>query len=236
MDAANCRDGRNGRLVLYSARRDERDACGRASREIVDLALTGLERLRHRGAVAADARTGDGGGLLVPIPKSFLLESYVTERPAGDTGAGGPAAALTRASLVDALASGDDLDRFGLAMVFLPQVPAAAAEARALVEQALIDEGAALAGWRPVPVRPEALGDRARATAPRVEQALFQVPDRDPEAGERRCFRVGRRTERAARAAGARLYLASISTRTVTYKALCAADQLAVFYPDLAQE
>ena len=55
----------------------ERDACGigfvadadgRASREIVDLLLEGLRRVRHRGATAADRRTGDGAGLLLPIP------------------------------------------------------------------------------------------------------------------------------------------------------------------------
>ncbi len=56
----------------------------------------------------------------------------------------------------------------------------------------------------------------------------------DPEDAERRCFRAARRAAAAARAAGVALYLASCSTRTVTYKALCAADQLAAFYPDLA--
>ena len=56
----------------------------------------------------------------------------------------------------------------------------------------------------------------------------------DAEDAERRCFRAGRRAVLAARAVGVALYLASCSTRTVTYKALCAADQLAAFYPDLA--
>ncbi|HEY4728665.1 MAG TPA: hypothetical protein VIJ32_10810, partial [Actinomycetes bacterium] len=65
-----------GGRALYDRRRDERDACGigfvadvhgRASRAILDAALAGLERLRHRGAVAADARTGDGAGVLLPL-------------------------------------------------------------------------------------------------------------------------------------------------------------------------
>ena len=55
----------------------ERDACGigfvadaegRASREILSLALEALRRVRHRGAVAADAKSGDGAGVLLPIP------------------------------------------------------------------------------------------------------------------------------------------------------------------------
>src|SRR5205823_4120656 len=43
--------------------------------------------------------------------------------------------------------------------------------------------------------------------------------------------RAHRARVRAERTAGA--YIASLSFRTVTYKALCAADQLAAFYPDL---
>ncbi|MEA2497784.1 MAG: hypothetical protein QOH26_189, partial [Actinomycetota bacterium] len=70
-------------MKLYDARRDERDACGigfvadskgRASRSIVDAALEALCRVRHRGAVAADALTGDGAGLLLPIPTALLSE------------------------------------------------------------------------------------------------------------------------------------------------------------------
>ena len=61
--------------------RSERDACGigfvadahgRASRQILDAALEGLANVRHRGAVAADRRTGDGAGLLLPIPPALV--------------------------------------------------------------------------------------------------------------------------------------------------------------------
>jgi glutamate synthase (ferredoxin) len=206
--------------LLYERHRDERDACGigfvadvhgRASRAILDAALCGLERLRHRGAVAADAKTGDGAGVLVPLPEGFFDGS-------GTGAAGG---------------------RLGVAMAFLPRDLVAAKEARRLVEQALVVEGLELLRWRPVPVEHAALGELARATAPQIEQAVFRVagdahPD-DTEA-ERRCFRAGRRAAQAARTAEVPLYLASCSTRTVTYKALCAADQLAAFYPDLASE
>jgi glutamate synthase domain-containing protein 2/glutamate synthase domain-containing protein 1/glutamate synthase domain-containing protein 3 len=204
--------------VLYDRRRDERDACGigfvadvegRPSRSIVDTALRGLERLRHRGAVAADARTGDGAGLLLPLHAGFYAEP-------DDEVAGGPGG------------------RLGLAMAFLPRDPGQAGAARRAVEAALAAEGLGFRRWRPVPVDEAALGDLARATMPRIEQAVFTAPDADAEGAERRCFRAGRRATRAAATAGAALYLASCSTLTVTYKALCAADQLAGFYPDLA--
>jgi glutamate synthase (ferredoxin) len=48
------------------------DARGRASRAIVAAALGGLACVKHRGAVAADARTADGSGLLAPIPAALF--------------------------------------------------------------------------------------------------------------------------------------------------------------------
>jgi glutamate synthase domain-containing protein 2/glutamate synthase domain-containing protein 1/glutamate synthase domain-containing protein 3 len=201
--------------ALYDQRRDERDACGigfvadahgRPSRAILDVALCGLERLRHRGAVAADARTGDGAGVLLPLGAGF----FEPGQPAPASG------------------------RLGVAMAFLPRDPDAAKEARRLVEQALAAEGLELLRWRLVPVDHGAIGELARATAPSIEQAVFLAPGPDADAAERRCFRAGRRAALAAPAASTTLYLASCSTRTVTYKALCAADQLAAFYPDLA--
>src|SRR5436189_266973 len=76
------------------------------------------------------------------------------------------------------------------------------------------------------------LGNRPTpATGPLIGRAVSAVPT-DGEEAERRCFRAARRATH--QAAGTGLYLASCSTRTVTYKALCAADQLAAFYPDLA--
>ncbi len=209
------------RTPLYDARRDERDACGigfvadvegRWSRDMVEHALCGLERLRHRGAVAADARTGDGAGLLLPLHQEFYA---------------GPGHGPLPGPLAGPL---------GIAMAFLPADAVQAKTARVALERALAAEGLQLERWRSVPVDPEALGDQARASMPLIEQALFRAPGRDGDQAERRCFRAGRRATAEARAAGARLYLASCSTRTVTYKALCAADQLAAFYADLADE
>jgi glutamate synthase (ferredoxin) len=59
----------------------ERDACGigfvadakgRPSREVVDLVLEALRCVKHRGAVAADGKTGDGAGLLLPLAPALL--------------------------------------------------------------------------------------------------------------------------------------------------------------------
>ena len=59
----------------------ERDACGvgfvadrrgRHSHHVLHLALSAVAAMAHRGAVAADARTGDGAGVLTQIPYAVL--------------------------------------------------------------------------------------------------------------------------------------------------------------------
>src|SRR5581483_8740554 len=48
------------------------DVTGEASRGIVELALDGLACVRHRAAVAADGLSGDGAGILAPLPRAFF--------------------------------------------------------------------------------------------------------------------------------------------------------------------
>src|SRR5713226_7489358 len=59
----------------------DHDACGTGfvtrlggapSYDIIQLALTALERLTHRGGVDADGASGDGAGLLTSLPQKFF--------------------------------------------------------------------------------------------------------------------------------------------------------------------
>jgi glutamate synthase (NADPH/NADH) large chain len=59
----------------------ERDSCGfglianlddMPSHWVIETAIAALARLTHRGAVAADGKTGDGCGLLIKFPFGFL--------------------------------------------------------------------------------------------------------------------------------------------------------------------
>ena len=202
-------------MLPYDSTRAERDACGigfvaessgRASRAIVDLTLEALCRVRHRGAVASDALTGDGAGVLLPLPRRILSES----------------------------APSDSDEALGVAMVFLD--PGDPGPGRAAVETACTFEGMKLLGWRRVPTDESALGDRARVTQPLVEQMLLARPDGDGTGNERAAYRARRRIERTARQEGISIYVSSLSFKTVTYKALCAADQLGAFYSDLTDE
>src|SRR6185312_13394826 len=69
----------------------EKDACGlamvatlrgQAGHDIIDLALTALRNLEHRGAVGSDAGTGDGAGILTQMPDAFLRAVVGFELPA----------------------------------------------------------------------------------------------------------------------------------------------------------
>src|SRR6478735_5422603 len=68
----------------------EHDACGvamvadmhgRRSRDIVDKAITALVNLEHRGAKGAEPHTGDGAGILLQVPDSFLLAVVDFDQP-----------------------------------------------------------------------------------------------------------------------------------------------------------
>src|SRR5207253_6231594 len=59
----------------------DHDACGTGfiarlggapSYDIIQFALTALERLTHRGGVDADGASGDGAGLLTSLPQAFF--------------------------------------------------------------------------------------------------------------------------------------------------------------------
>ena len=102
-----------------------------------------------------------------------------------------------------------------------------------LFERSCLQVGMAVRCWRPVPNRPQALGSRARATMPRLWQALIDRPGVSDDDWESLLLRARKRAEREAEAAGIRLYVASASCRTVVYKAMTTGPKLADFYPDL---
>jgi glutamate synthase domain-containing protein 1 len=210
--------------VSYSDRRSRRaelDACGigfvadargEQSREIVELALTGLACVRHRQAIAADGLSGDGAGILVPIPREFFA------RVGGD-------------------AVGGELDpeRLGIVSAFFDLHDAAAVRtAQEAVAEACDVEGIELAGWRSVPVDESHIGAQAKADLPALLQAIMLRPGGADDAdAERRAYRARRRAEARCRDEDVRHYFASWSFATVNYKALVISDRLAGFYPDL---
>lgn len=197
----------------------ERDSCGfglvarlddRPQRAIVDAALVALDRLTHRGAVAADGRSGDGCGLLLRRPEAFLAavaaEAGIGYRPGDACG-----------------------------LVFLPDDDDGDARCRAALADALQARGLAVAGWREVPVDLGACGELARRGMPRLAQVFVHAAgDGDPAGFERRLFLARRAAERAL-AGEAGFYVASLSATTLSYKAMVLPSALPALFSDLAR-
>src|SRR3954453_8546834 len=166
----------------------ERDACGvglvvdikgRPSRDIVERALGGLVNLTHRGGVGADARTGDGAGILTQIPTSLFAEDLAGFGAAG-------------------LGDGD----FAIAMVFLPTDADEAGRAREAFAGAVAEKGLQPLGWRIVPTDASVLGYIAAATQPGIEQLFIRKPEgRSADEFERGLMLARRAGERALLAA-----------------------------------
>jgi len=203
---------------LYDAR-FEHDACGIAfvastsgerSHRIVSMALQALVNLGHRGACGADDDTGDGAGILVQIPDRFFRRAAGVQLPRPG--------------------------EYGVGMVFMPTDRGAAETGESIVAESCHDEGLRVLGWRDVPVDPSVLGASARSSMPAVRQLFVAAIGLADDVLERRLYVLRRVIERRALDAGLgrrELHVASLSARTVAYKGMLTAAQLAPFFDDL---
>ncbi len=205
---------------LYS-RANEHDACGvgfvasidgERSHAIVEKGLQVIVNLIHRGAVGGDANTGDGAGILLPLPHEFFRKIAPQIGfecpPEGDYGAG---------------------------MLFLPHDEARRNALKALAEKTIRDEGLRVLGWRTVPVDGHCLGQKAQEEKPFVEQCF--VTGESGLGLERRLYVIRRLLEKRGmelNGAFEDFYIPSFSGATIVYKGLFLANQVAPFYPDLS--
>ncbi|MEE4189015.1 MAG: glutamate synthase large subunit [Roseobacter sp.] len=186
---------------------------GKPQRSVVENGIKALKAIWHRGAVDADGKTGDGAGIHVQIPAPFFYDQV---RRTGHH----PKTELLMA----------------VGQVFLPRTDFAAQETcRTIVETEVLRMGYYIYGWRHVPVNISVLGEKANATRPEIEQILISnIKGVDEETFERELYVIRRRIEKAAAAAQVQsLYIASLSCRSIIYKGMMLAEQVAEFYPDL---
>jgi glutamate synthase (NADPH/NADH) large chain len=113
----------------------------------------------------------------------------------------------------------------GVGVVFFPENHA---EQRSELEAALVAQNFEVLMWRPVPLRAKVLGEIAAQTQPSIWHVLLTSDEK--AAFNRRLFLARKQFERS----GLPGYVASMSSATMVYKALCAGRLLADFYPDLA--
>lgn len=200
----------------------ETDACGMgfvaqidgiASHQLVDYALTMLERMNHRGGTGAEPDTGDGAGMLLAMPDEFFRlkakEEEIDLPPLGD---------------------------YAVAQLFLPQDKIA----KTILEDSLISEikrlGFHVLLSRDVPFNYDNCGPAAQEIMPSFVQLFIEKPTEtnSERAFEDSLFRLRRKLEKTF--AADELFICSLSSKTIVYKGMLHAFQVRLFYPDLSDE
>jgi len=109
----------------------------------VEDAITALSRMMHRGAIAADGKSGDGSGLLFSMPKDFFRKV--------------------------ARENGIDLpETFGIGVIFSTDE-----SQKEIVEEYCQRNDLKVVLWREVPVNIDVLGDLALKTMPKIYHAFI---------------------------------------------------------------
>ncbi len=203
----------------------ERDSCGvgfvanisgQRNHDVLQKAIQAVVNLTHRGAIAGDAKTGDGAGILTQIPQKLFAREAA--KLAGERG--------TR------FKPGD----MAVGMFFLPREKELADRCRKIVQEEAAEEKLVWLGWRPVPVDPSVLGNHARASQPEIVQALLARPETiSVEEYERLLYLVRNSIEQKILHLGVEgFYIPSFSNHTLVYKGLFVASQLKKFFLDLS--
>jgi glutamate synthase (ferredoxin) len=203
--------------TLYDPR-FEHDACGvgfaaditgAKSRIVLDRALEAVVNLTHRGAVSADAKTGDGAGISTQIPRKIFTPE-----------------ANSRGYFFD-----NDED-VAVGVAFLDKDKFSASQT--IIENAIAGQSLIMIGWRTVPTNPSVLGEQGTATMPNIEHFLVGRPENvTPDDFSRRLYLARKTAERFFLERQVSCYIPSLSERTIVYKGLLVATQLQGFYEDL---
>ncbi|MBN2894920.1 MAG: glutamate synthase large subunit [Campylobacterales bacterium] len=202
-------------LEHHDLLRSFKDNCGfglianiknRASHENLENAITALERMMHRGAVAADGKTGDGSGLLLSMPHEFMR--YVTKT------------------------AGVELpEMYAVATVFTKDKSQLLTIADICLENDL-----KVIYERVVPVNTNALGEQALSSLPLIVQ-LFIIPN-SIMATQRfeALLYLSRKESEHHFIEDEDFYIASMSSKVISYKGLVMPTHIKEFYKDFQDE
>lgn len=181
---------------------------GQPSHRLLETAIESLTCMTHRGGIAADGKTGDGCGLLLQMPDSFM-RAEAQAHFAKDLG-----------------------QHYAVGMIFMGAEPAAQQASKAALESALAGNELAVIGWREVPLNPEVCGEIALDQLPHIEQVFIDAEKLDHAQVTARLF-MARRQAEIAMVDDPDFYICSLSDQVVSYKGLVMPADLARFYPDL---
>lgn len=195
--------------------RSFKDNCGfgliasiknRPSHENLENAITALERMMHRGAVAADGKTGDGSGLLLSLPHEFMRTA------AAEAGVELP-------------------EMYAVAVVFTRD-----ASTLAHFEKICMANDLKVVLDRIVPVDTNALGEQALATLPEIHHIFITPNSLMASQRFDALLYLSRKEIEHALVSDSDFYIASMSARVVSYKGLIMPTHIKEFYTDLQNE
>ena len=201
---------------LYDSR-FETDSCGNgmiahikgiASRKLLDIAIESLRNMSHRGAKAADGKSGDGCGVLLGLPIDFFKQ---------------------KADELSIKLS----ESWTVGSVFFPQDEKLYATILAAFKKVLARHSLALLGIREVPINPSVLGEHAQWTMPKIEQVY--IADLALKSGSflNRLYCARREIEAKFEEHREEFFICTLHPKLISYKGLVIPDNLAIFYPDL---
>src|SRR6516164_5759431 len=184
------------------------DIAGRKSNDIVRRSLQVLVNLQHRGAKGCEENTGDGAGILIQIPHEFLkaeCKKLGFDLPSPGT--------------------------YGVGMVCLPRDSYTQRWCMEIIEAAITRAGQKLLGWRDVPTNNSPIGDSAKAVEPVFKQVFVERNQylKSVDDFERKLYLIRKRIEKTT----SEMYFGSFSARTLIYKGMLSAEQMAIYFPDL---
>ncbi|MDO9552668.1 glutamate synthase large subunit [Rhodonellum sp.] len=202
----------------------EHDSCGigavvnvkgNKTHETISDALFMLSNMEHRGGRGSDPKTGDGAGILIQIPHSFLKE--VSSRAGFNIPEAG---------------------NYGVGMTFFPRNKQLYKKSKEQLNQIIKDLGFKLIGYREVPVDETVPGSGALEVMPNIEQVF--VSHQEGLQGidlERKLYVLRNYSSRIINetisGVNNAFYFASFSAFTLIYKGQLRTDQVLPFYKDL---
>ncbi len=202
----------------------ERDSCGVGliadlkavpTKYIVESALTMLANMKHRGACGFEQNTGDGAGILTQIPHEFLQNIFL---------------GLQRKL--------PPLGKYGLGMFFFPKDKIKQEKCRKIVEVKCKEYDFEIIYQRDVPTDSTMIGASALREEPKIIQLVLKSIGFNNKDIENRLYFLRNTILQTIHLSDPELfddfYIASLSSRTVVYKGMLTATQLAKYYTDLS--
>ncbi|MCH7407823.1 glutamate synthase large subunit [Belliella sp. DSM 111904] len=202
----------------------EHDSCGIGAvvnvkglktHETISDALYMLSNMEHRGGRGSDPKTGDGAGILIQVPHSFLKE--VTQRAGFEIPGEGS---------------------YGVGMTFFPKNKQLYKKSKERLNQIIKELGFKLLGYRQVPVDETVPGSGALDVMPIIEQVFVRHEDGLQDIDlERKLYVLRnyatREINKEIPGVNNAFYFASFSSNTIIYKGQLRTDQVLPFYKDL---